>query len=204
MVVGRNGDSNVEALTRWTGAIGQVPQESADYGGKDEFSALGDFRRCNPSIFEGGTHMLTKGVEDWWSDTVQRFKEEGIEKEVKFLKLKRERGQSSGKPYDEKRKQTGVGKKLSGGGTSTPIKCFRFGIEGHRTVDCGKNYVTCFKCKKIGHKANKCRIGSSATCYNCGERGHISSKYDKPKKEQAEGKAFALPGVETTAKERLI
>src|SRR3954468_1248546 len=98
-----------------------------------------------------GTHMLTKGADDWWSNIVRRFEREGIEvtwtlfrdafsenyfpedvrgkKEMRFLKLNRGRGQSSGKPYDDKREQYDFGKKLSGGGTSTPLKCFGCCIE---------------------------------------------------------------------------
>src|SRR3954469_14835213 len=110
MVVGMNVDINVKAVTRWIGAIGQASHESAGNGGEDELRAFGDFRRCNPPIFEGkygpdkahawmrevektfqvmsctdvqkvqfGTHMLTEGAEDWWSNTVRRFDEEGIE-----------------------------------------------------------------------------------------------------------------------------
>ena len=74
------------------------------------------------------------------------------------------KGQFRGKPYDDKRKQSGYGKKPSGGGASTPIKCFKCGVEGHRVVDCSKDEVTCFKCGKVGHKANKCGVGSSETC----------------------------------------
>src|SRR4051812_45405304 len=54
MVAGMNVDINVEAMMRWTGAIGQEPQENVGYGGKVEFRAFGDFQRCNPPIFEGG------------------------------------------------------------------------------------------------------------------------------------------------------
>ncbi|XP_058745937.1 uncharacterized protein LOC131618796 [Vicia villosa] len=76
--------------------------------------------------------------------------------------------------------------------------------ESHHAVDCPKEVVTCFKCGKIGHKANKCGIGAGVTCYNCGEQGHISTKCTKPKKEQVKGEVFALSGVETTTDERLI
>ncbi|XP_058741020.1 uncharacterized protein LOC131613363 [Vicia villosa] len=198
MFAGRNGDVNVEALTRWDGAIGQVPQENAGNGGKDEFCAFREFR---------STHMLTKGAEDWWTNTVQIFDEEGVEvtwtlfcgaflenyfpedvrekKEVVFLKLKRERGQYRGKPYDNKKKQkSGFGGKPSGGRASTLIKCY--------------------KCGKLGHKVFDCEIGSGRICYSCGEQGHISARCDTSKKEQAKAKVFVLSGDEATAKDRII
>ncbi|XP_058766337.1 uncharacterized protein LOC131639913 [Vicia villosa] len=114
------------------------------------------------------------------------------------------KGQFHRKPYSEKRKQSGFGKKPSRGGTSTPLKCFKCGVEGHPAIDYGKDSVTCFKCGKIGHKANKCIFGSSVACYNCGEQGYVSTECDKPKKEQAKGKVFALSGAEATTNDRLI
>ncbi|XP_050892239.1 uncharacterized protein LOC127097793, partial [Lathyrus oleraceus] len=101
-------------------------------------------------------------------------------------------------------RQSGFGNKPSGGGSSTPLKCFKCGVEGHRVVDCSKDSVTCFKCGKSGHRANQCGVGLSVTCYNYGEKGHISTKCDKPKKEQAKGKVFALSGAEATTDDRLI
>ncbi|XP_058727635.1 uncharacterized protein LOC131599210 [Vicia villosa] len=237
MAAGRNVDINVEAMMRWTGAIGQAPQQNVGYGGKDEFRAFGDFRRCNSPIFEGGygpdkarawmreiektlqvvsctdvqkvqfgTHMLTKEADGWWNNTVRRFEREGIEvtwtlfrdaflgnfcpedvrgkKEVRFLQLKRGGEQFREKSYDDMRGQSGIGKKPSGGGASIPIKCYRCGETGHKTVDCG--------------------VGSSRICYNCGEQGRNCAMCDKPKKEQAEGKVFALSGAETTSKDKLI
>ncbi|XP_058787644.1 uncharacterized protein LOC131661995 isoform X1 [Vicia villosa] len=237
MTAGRNVDINVEAMMRWTGAIGQAPQENVGYGGKDEFRAFGDFQRCNPPIFEGGygpdkahawmreiekifqvvsctdvqkvqfgTHMLTKEADVWWSNTVRRFEIEGIEvtwtlfrdaflgnyfpedvhgkKEVGFLQLKRGGEQFREKSYDDMREQFGLGKKLSGGGASTPIKCYRCGETGHKTVHCG--------------------VGSSRICYSCGEQGHNCAMCDKPKKEQAKGKVSALSGAETNTKDKLI
>ncbi|XP_050915018.1 uncharacterized protein LOC127129967 [Lathyrus oleraceus] len=46
--------------------------------------------------------------------------------------------------------------------------------------------------------------GLNLTCINYGEEGHISTKCNKPKKEQANGKVFALCGVDTSIEERLI
>ncbi|XP_058722849.1 uncharacterized protein LOC131594680 [Vicia villosa] len=237
MAAGRNVDINIEAMMRWTGAIGQAPQENVGYGGKDEFRAFGDFQRCNPPIFEGGygpdkahawmreiekifqvvsctdvqkvqfgTHMMTKEADVWWSNTVPRFEIEGIEvtwtlfrdvflenyfpgdvrgkKEVRNLDLKQGREQVCGKPYDDVGKQSGFSKKPSGGGASTLIKCYRCGETGHKIVDCG--------------------VGSSRICYSCGEQGHNCAMYDKPKKDQAKGRVFALFGAETTSKDKLI
>ena len=77
----------------------------------------------------------------------------------KNLNDRKGKGQFRGKSYDDKRKQqAGYCKKSSGGEASTPIKCFKCGVEGHRVVDCPKVEVTCFKCGKVGHKANKCDL----------------------------------------------
>ncbi|XP_050916550.1 uncharacterized protein LOC127131679 [Lathyrus oleraceus] len=121
----------------------------------------------------------------------------------KSLHDKKGKRQSRGKPYDGKKK-VGDGKKPSGGEPHTPVKCFRCGVEGHRAPECPKGDVTCFKCGKQGHKSFDCRVGLNVTCYNYGEQGHISTKCNKTKKEQAKGKVFALSGVDTSAKERLI
>ncbi|XP_050914665.1 uncharacterized protein LOC127129553 [Lathyrus oleraceus] len=107
------------------------------------------------------------------------------------------------KSYDGKKK-AGDGKKPSEGGSHTPVKCFRCGVEGNRAPECPKGDMTCFKCGKQGHNSFDCRVGSNVTCYNCGEQGHISTKCNKSKKEQAKRKVFALSGVDTSIEERLI
>ncbi|XP_058767294.1 uncharacterized protein LOC131640961 [Vicia villosa] len=66
--------------------------------------------------------------------------------------------------------------KSSGGGALTLIRCYRCGVGGHRAFEC-----TCAEMK-----------------------WHISTKFDKPKKEQAKGKVFTLSGSKTTAEDRLI
>ena len=42
------------------------------------------------------------------------------------------------------------------------------------------------------------------TCYNCGEQGHISTHCEKPKKQKADGKVFALVGTQSTSVDRSI
>ncbi|XP_050896238.1 uncharacterized protein LOC127102975 [Lathyrus oleraceus] len=121
----------------------------------------------------------------------------------KSLHDKKGKGKFRGKSYDGKKK-VGDGKKLSGGGSHTLVKCFICGVEGHRAPECPKGDVTCFKCGKQGYKYFDCRVGSNVTCYNCGEQGHISTNCNKPKKEQAKWKVFALSGVDTSVEERLI
>ncbi|XP_050888793.1 uncharacterized protein LOC127093949 [Lathyrus oleraceus] len=152
-----------------------------------------------------GTHMLEKEAEDWWRNTVQKFDEDSRESDAHYKSLhdKKGKGKFRGKLYNGKKK-AGDGKKPSGGGNHTPVKCFRCGVEGHRAPECPKGDVTCFKCGKKGHKSFDCRVGSNVTCYNCGKQGHISTKCNKPKKEQAKWKVFALSGADTSAEERLI
>ncbi|XP_058746080.1 uncharacterized protein LOC131618950 [Vicia villosa] len=178
-----------------------------------------------------GTHMLEKEAEDWWNNTLQRFEEDGIEvtwdlfrdvflenyfpedcrgkkedsrESSSIYKILKGKNQDCGKPYDDKRKQAGFGKKPSWGGSSNSPKCFRCGVEGHKAAECKKEVTTCFKCGKYGHIATNCRGGSNVTCFKCGEKGHVSTKCDKPKKEQAKGKVFALSGAGATTDERLI
>ncbi|XP_050908031.1 uncharacterized protein LOC127121615 [Lathyrus oleraceus] len=45
---------------------------------------------------------------------------------------------------------------------------------------------------------------NNLACFNCGERGHISTQCEKPKKTQSRGKVVALSGVETTTSDNLI
>ncbi|MCI65835.1 cellular nucleic acid-binding protein, partial [Trifolium medium] len=77
------------------------------------------------------------------------------------------KGQDRVKPYGDRNKkggESGGGKKKIGG--------------------------NCFKCGKLGHKAEVCRKG--VVCFNCGEGGHKSPECKKPKK--MIGKVFALSG----------
>ncbi|XP_050889202.1 uncharacterized protein LOC127094404 [Lathyrus oleraceus] len=132
-----------------------------------------------------------------------RIYDEDIRESVshyKSLHDKKGKWKFRGKSCDGKKK-AGDGKKPSGGGSHTPIKCFRCGVEGHRAPECPKGDVTCFECGKQGHKSFDCKVGSNVTCYNCGEQGNISTKCNKPKKEKAKGKVFALSGVDTSVEE---
>ncbi|XP_058758173.1 uncharacterized protein LOC131631395 [Vicia villosa] len=133
-----------------------------------------------------------------------RIYDEGSRESASIYKSLKGKNQDRGKPYDDKRKQAGFGKKPSWGGPSTSPKCFKCGAECHKAAECKKEVTTCFKCGKYGHIATNCRGGSNVTCFNCGEKGHVSTKCDKPKKEQAKGKVFALSGAGATTDERLI
>ncbi|XP_058747129.1 uncharacterized protein LOC131620127 [Vicia villosa] len=202
-------------------------------GDDDEYLALGRFQRNNPPVFEGehepdkaqawlkaiekifrvmnctdaqkvqfGTHMLEKEAEDWWNNTLQRFEEDGIEELIKYC------------PHYNT-------------ANAERSKCLKFvnGLRHDIKKDIGYQQITHFT--KL---VNKSRIydedsresaslykslkgknqdrgkpgGSNVTCFNCGEKGHVSTKCDKPKKEQAKGKVFALSGAEATTDERLI
>jgi hypothetical protein len=133
-----------------------------------------------------------------------RIYDEDSRESASVYKSLKGKNQDRGKPYDDKRRQSSVGKKPSGGVSSIPLKCFKCGVEGHRATECSRDSGKCFNCGRIGHRANQCRVGSNVTCFNCGEKGHISSQCDKPKKEQVKGKVFALSGAETTTDDRLI
>ncbi|XP_058745896.1 uncharacterized protein LOC131618748 [Vicia villosa] len=133
-----------------------------------------------------------------------RIYDEDSRESASLYKSLKGKNQDREKPYDDKRKQAGFGKKPSWGRSSTPLKCFKYGVEGHKATECKKEVTTCFKCGKYGHIATNCRGGSNVTCFNCGEKGHVSTKCDKPKKEQAKGKVFALSGAGATTDERLI
>ena len=60
-------------------------------------------------------------------------------------------------------------------------------MERHRASDIGKevekDVVKCFRCGKVRHRIAECRFSVDLTCYNYGERGHISTKCQKPRKE---------------------
>ncbi|KAI5427305.1 hypothetical protein KIW84_032644 [Lathyrus oleraceus] len=111
-----------------------------------------------------------------------------------------------GKPYAAGKgfqRQSGM-RRPSGGDSSAPAKCYRYGQAGHHIHECTSTEKKCFTCGKGGHLAAECRL-KTMTCFNCGEVGHISPQCPKPNKEnQSGGKVFALSGSETSADDRLI
>lgn len=95
------------------------------------------------------------------------------------------------------------GKKPSGGGTPTPIKCYKCGGAGHHVNECKSDEKKCFNYGKLGNLISDCKT-NVPTCYNYGEPGHISTNCQNPKKAQSGGKVFALAGSQTTSSDRLI
>ncbi|MCI66284.1 cellular nucleic acid-binding protein, partial [Trifolium medium] len=58
----------------------------------------------------------------------------------------------------------------------------------HKIAECLQKEDKCFRCGRLGHKADVCR--EKVVCFNCGEEGHKSPKCKKPKR--MIGKVFAL------------
>lgn len=56
--------------------------------------------------------------------------------------------------YKGKQKAT-FDRKPSRGGTPSPLRCFKCGVEGHRASECTSVELKCFKCGKLGHKASE-------------------------------------------------
>ncbi|XP_050890076.1 uncharacterized protein LOC127095431 [Lathyrus oleraceus] len=96
------------------------------------------------------------------------------------------------------------GNNQSGGGVPSPIKCFKYGVLGHRALECIA--ILCFKCGKAEYRVIECK-SVVVVCFNCGETGHISTQCQKPKKMwdmKAGGKLFALSGTDASKSNNLI
>ena len=125
-----------------------------------------------------------------------RIYEEDTKSHYKMVSDKRGKQQNRGKPYSapagKGKLKAKEGKKPSGGEASTG--------------------VTCFVCKETSHYAKdfptrehmKCYKVEGVICFNCGEKGHIRTQCQKPRKEHRGGKVFALAGVQTTSEDKLI
>ncbi|XP_050876686.1 uncharacterized protein LOC127080409 [Lathyrus oleraceus] len=90
-----------------------------------------------------------------------------------------------------------------GGGTPTPLKCYRCDEFGQRVRECKTDVKKCYKCGKLGHLVADCKK-NMLTCYNCGEPRHISTNFPKPKKALTGEKVFTLKGTQTSSDDRLI
>ncbi|MCI56303.1 cellular nucleic acid-binding protein, partial [Trifolium medium] len=71
---------------------------------------------------------------------------------------------------------------------------------GHKSYESPKKEDNCFKCGKLGHKADAYK--EKVICFNCGEEGHKSLVCKKPKK--TVGKVFALSGKGADQVDNLI
>lgn len=67
----------------------------------------------------------------------------------KSLIEKRGKQLKHGKLYsaiaDKGKQKVLEGKKLNGGGTPAPIKCYKYGVVGYRTNECKSDENKCFK-----------------------------------------------------------
>ena len=58
------------------------------------------------------------------------------------------------------------GKKTSGKGDPTSIKCYKYGKQVHRYNECENKELWCYKCGKFGRRAPECK-NHSPTFFNC-------------------------------------
>lgn len=105
----------------------------------------------------------------------------------KSLSEKKNKDQGRGKPYaspsDKGKQKFFDGKKPSGGGAPTGVKCFKCGEMGHLANAFTNKAARCYRCGKTGHKMTECK-DAGPTCFNCGEQGHISTQCQNPRKTQ--------------------
>ncbi|XP_058784517.1 uncharacterized protein LOC131659324 [Vicia villosa] len=115
--------------------------------------------------------------------------------------------QGHGKPYDapvgKGEQKATEGKRTSGGDAPVGIVCFKCGKASHKSNVCTTDAMRYFHCGEFGHATPACKH-KQMVCFNYGEEGYIGSKCQKPKKEQASGKVFALSGTQTTSEDALI
>lgn len=109
------------------------------------------------------------------------YEEDSKAQSTHYKGLSERRGKQNlnhGKPYsalDDKGKQIAAGgRRPSGGGTSTPLKCYRCDELGHCVSECKSDVKKCYKYGKSGHLVVDCKE-NMVTCYNCGELGHINT-----------------------------
>ncbi|KAK3241149.1 hypothetical protein CYMTET_49062 [Cymbomonas tetramitiformis] len=89
--------------------------------------------------------------------------------------------------------------------SSTSQRCLKCGRSGHDMLQCTRDYlvqdlqlVQCFVCFRTGHLC--CGPGPThpveATCYNCGDPGHLGPDCRQPSRRQAEfmgGRQYSTP-----------
>lgn len=83
------------------------------------------------------------------------------------------------------------------------MRCFKCGEYRHCVPGRKSTTVNYLKCGKSCHHVVECR-SNNMTCFNYGERVHISTQCEKPKKDQSRGKVFALFRSEVTTPINLI
>ncbi|XP_058741280.1 uncharacterized protein LOC131613648 [Vicia villosa] len=169
--------------------------------------------------FENGLNMEIKQADGYQhirrfeelKNNCRIYKEDNKAHSVHCKSLSEKRGKQNldcRKPYDaDKGKQKAFdGKRISGGGDPTPIKCYRCGEQGHCSTECENKVLRCYKCGKTGHHAPECK-NDGPTYFHYGEQGHNNTQCQKPKKEvtaQTNSIKFALSGTEDSKKDNLI
>ncbi|XP_058784351.1 uncharacterized protein LOC131659135 [Vicia villosa] len=101
------------------------------------------------------------------------------------------------------------------------LKCIKFGnglhfeikkAVGYQKICVFADLVDCYRIyeedsnahyKMSGHTTPECKH-KEVICFNCGEEGHISTQYQKPKKAPGSGKVFSLAGTQTGNEDGLI